>query len=182
MYKIKTAAVSQPISPAEAKLHLKVSASTDDDLIDDLIASATTWVEEYLDRQLMPATWYLYLDNLYTKIDLHKCPITTITSVKYYDSDNALQTLADTEYDTDVVSEPSRIWKAYGVTYPLTYDRPNVVVIEFISGYSDAASVPAPIKSALLLIIAHNYENRGDEGHRKYPKAITDLLDMYRLW
>jgi len=182
MYKIKTAAVSQPISQSEAKLHLKVSVSTDDDLIDDLIASATAWAEEYLDRQLMSATWELYLDNLYTKIDLHKCPITEITSVKYYDSDNALQTLSANDYDTDLVSEPSRIWKAYSVIYPLTYDRPNAVVIEFKSGYTTAAAVPKPIHSALLLIIAHNYENRGDEGHRKYPKAITDLLDMYRLW
>jgi len=182
MYKIKTIATSQPVSQAEAKLHLKVSVNTDNDLIDDLIASATAWVEEYLDRQLMSATWYLYLDELYTKIDLHKCPIVSIASIEYYDTDNIEQALTATEYDKDLISEPSRIWRAYGVTYPTTYDRPNAVKIEFTAGYTSAALVPAPIKSALLLIIAHNYENRGDEGHRKYPKAITDLLDMYRLW
>lgn len=182
MYKLKTAAASQPISQAEAKLHLKVSVTTDNDLIDDLIASATAWVEEYLDRQLMSATWYLYLDELYTKIDLNKCPITAITSIKYYDSDNAEQTLADTYYDEDLASEPSRIWRSYGETYPTTYERPNAVTIEFTAGYATAALIPKPIKNAMLLHIAHNYENRGDEGHRKYPKAITDLLDMYRLW
>lgn len=182
MYKLKTAAASHPVTLTEAKLHLKVDGSTDNDLIDDLIASAVAWVQEYTNRQLMSATWELYLDNFSSCIDLDWCPVTAVSSVKYYDGDNTLQTLGTSNYDTDIISEPARITRAYGIVYPTIYTRTNAVVIEFVAGYANAASVPDPIKSAILLMIGHNYENRGDEGHRKYPKAIYDLLEMYRLF
>ncbi len=182
MYKLKTAASTYPLSLTEVKNHLKVSVSTDDDLITALRDSAILWVEEYLDRQLMSATWYLYLDHLYRLIDVKKNPVTAVTSILYYDSDNSEQTLDTDLYDVDIISEPSRICRAYSQVYPITYDRPNAVTVEFTAGYTNAALVPEPIKSAILLMIGHNYENRGDEGHRRYPKAITDLLDMYRIW
>lgn len=138
-------------------------------------------MEQYTNRQLMPATWYLYLDTLPTEILLQWCPVTAVSSVKYYDSDNALQTLGTSYYDTDINSEPARITESYGYTFPATRDKTNAVTIEFTAGYADADSVPGPIKTAILLMVAHNYENRGDEGHRKYPRAVYDLLDMYRL-
>lgn len=181
MYKLKTAAVSHPVTRTEAKLHLKVSVSTDDDLIDDLISSAVAWVQEYTNRQLMPATWYYYADTL-KNMDIQWCPVTAISSIKYYDTDNAQQTLSTDYYDTDINSDPARILESYGYNWPTTYDRPNAVTVEFTAGYADADSVPAPIKQAILLMVGHDYENRGDEGHRVYPKAITRLLDMYRLF
>lgn len=182
MYKLKTAATTYPLTLSEVKLHLKVSVSTDDDLITALRNSAIEWVEQYTNRQIMPATWYLYKDTLVGDIELDWCPVTAVSSLKYYDTDNALQTLSTDYYDVDTASEPARICLAYGYDWPTVYERPNAVTIEFTAGYADAASVPAPITSALLLMIGHNYENRGDEGHRKYPKAIYDLLDMYRLF
>ena len=75
----------------------------------------------------MTATWYLYLDRLYALIDVKKNPITEITSIKYYDSDNAEQTLSTSLYDVDIESEPSRVCRSYSQTYPLTYDRPNAI-------------------------------------------------------
>jgi len=182
MYKLKTAATGYPLTVDEVKLHLKVDVSTDDDLITNLRNSAISWVEQYTNRQLMPATWYLYLDDFPDEILLQWCPVTSVTSIKYYDTDNDLQTLSSDEYDVDTDSEPARIYESYGYYFPTVRERPNAVIIEFEAGYADADSVPDPIKSALLLMIGHNYENRGDEGHRKYPKAIYDLLDMYRLW
>ena len=163
-------------------MHLKVDISDDDNLINDLIASAVAWAEEYTNRQLMPATWYLYCDSLPHDILIQRCPVTAISSITYYDTDNESQTLSTTLYDADIISEPARVSEAYGQTYPATYERFNAVTIEFTAGYADADTVPAPIKQALLLMIEHDYDNRGDEGHRMYPKAILRLLDMYRLF
>ena len=182
-YKLKTAAATEPVSLVEAKLHLKVDLSTDDNLINDLIDSAIAYVEEYTNRQLISATWYRYLDCFPDNvIELDWCPVTSVSSVKYYDSDNTEQTLSSANYVVDYASEPARIVLAWGYLWPDTYPRPNAVTVEFVTGYASAAAVPKPLKSALLLMIAHNYENRGDEGHRKYPKAIYDLLEMYRLF
>jgi uncharacterized phiE125 gp8 family phage protein len=163
--------------------------STDDDLITNLIDAATEFVEAYTGLQLMKAAHTLYLDSFPASIALNIAPIQSLTSVKYYDDSNDLQTLASANYDSDIESEPARIMVSYGYTWPNTYDRYNAVQIAFATGYSDSdteatqrAAVPESIRQAILLHIGHNYENRGDEGHRVYPKAIYDLLDKYRLF
>ena len=184
-----TAPSYEPLTSAEVKLHLKVSVSTDDVLIANLIVSARQFVEEYTGLQLMKAAHTLYLDSFNTEMFLNVAPIQSLTSVKYYDTDNALQTLSSSYYDSDLVSQPARVQQAYSYTLPSTYDRYNAVQILFATGYSTSDTesvqqdaVPDIIKEAMLLVIGHNYENRGDEGHRTYPRAIYDLLDKVRLF
>lgn len=170
-------------------MHLKVSVSTDDDLITRAIKTARQFVEEYTGLQLMKATWTLYLDDFKDKMYLNKAPILSLSSIKYYNTSNELTTLDSSYYDADVISEPARIVEAEGYAFPTADDRLNAVQIEFVCGYSDSATeavqqaaVPSIIKDAMLLLIEHNYDNRGDEGHRVYPKAIYDLLDKVRLF
>jgi len=137
----------------------------------------------------MKAAHTLYLDSFPVLISLNIAPIQSLTSIKYYDTDNSLQTLSTDNYDADVITEPGRIQVAYGYTWPSTYDRHNAVQVLFATGYSTSdteatqqAAVPNIIKEAMLLHIGHNYDNRGDEGHRVYPRAIYDLLDKVRLF
>lgn len=171
-YKIKTAAESEPIGTEEASRHLReVYANLTDDQktdIDALVTAARQFFEKHTRRQLMPATWYLYLDdfpgddyNGECSIFLEKSPVTAVSSVKYYDENDELQTLVEnTDYFTDLHSEPARIRVD---SVPTVYDKPNAVVIEFTAGFTDAASVPEPVKKAMLLMVAHLYENRQEE-------------------
>jgi uncharacterized phiE125 gp8 family phage protein len=117
-----------------------VDESTENDLITNLIQAAREQVEKYTNKSVIAQTWYAFADSFQEVFELTHGPVTSITSVKYYDSDKALQTLAATNYDTDLVSEPARICRGYNVTYPETYVMPNAINIEFVCGYS---SVPA---------------------------------------
>lgn len=191
MYLKQTVAPTyKPLSRTEVKNHLKVDVTNDDTLIDDLISAAVEFVEDYTGLQLMPATWVLYLDDFASVTYLNKAPVQTFVDVKYYDTDGTLQTLDSAYYDPDMVSEPARIREAYGYSWPTAYEKMNAVMMTFWCGFSasndseDAqqAAVPADIKQAMLLFIQHNYDNRGDEGHRKLPQAIYDLLDKKRLF
>ena len=50
--------------------------------------------------------------------ELYKSPVSSITHIKYYDSDNSLQTLAGTVYSLIPAIEPSQIALKVAQSYP----------------------------------------------------------------
>ncbi len=157
------------------KAHLRVDISDDDSLITSYIAAATRACEEHTRRQFMPATWRLTLDEfprgeLNSKISpaiegwdilLPRPPFTSVTSLTYKDTAGATQTLVNgTDYITSADDEPARIMLPRDAEWPDTYDQPGSVVVTYVAGYADAASVPDPIKQAVLFLVSHLYENR----------------------
>lgn len=185
--KLIAAPVSEPVSLAEAKLHLRVESDfTDDDaLISALVVSARQSAEHLTGRAIMPQTLELALDEFQDEISLPRPPIASITSVKYLDQDEALQTLGADAYLLDDHSEPSRIVPAYGTSWPATLDQSNAVLIRYVAGYADAAAVPQEIKSWMLLRIGMLYESR-ESAVQGAPIAelpyVDRLLDPYRIW
>lgn len=186
IYKRTSGITVEPISIAQARMQIGLdSADTSmDTMLTPLISAAREYVEKYTNRSLITAIWVAYLDS-FDKwgIELFKLPISELTSIKYYDTDNVLQSLVeDTDYVVDIISEPARLFPVSGESWPDTYDKPNAVEITFKSGYSaTSADVPKTIQAAMLMIIAHLEANRGDEGFRTMPKTIDLLLTDYRL-
>jgi uncharacterized phiE125 gp8 family phage protein len=179
-YKINTAPIAEPVTLDQAKAHLQVTTTDDDALISAFIVTARMYAESYTNRQLMAAIWDLYLDEFATyKIRLQKSPVVAVTEIAYKDSDGADATVDLEDIALDIANEPARLVPGYGISWPSTQSIQNAVKITFTAGYADADTVPAPIKSAMLLIVGHLYENRGDEGHRALPKSINFLLDPY---
>ena len=182
-YKLKTAPASEPITLDEAKAHLRVSGSDEDSLISNLISAAREEAEKYMNRSIIAQTWQFYCDFFTQLIRLSYGDVNSITSIKYFDDTNAEQTLPVNLYDSDLISNPARITRAYGASYPSTYERTNAVIIEYIAGF---ATVPGSVKAAILLTIGHLYENREDVvvGHTstELPKAASYLLEPYRIF
>ena len=179
-----TDAVSEPVSTAEAKAHLRVTAATDDAYIATLITTARQAAENRLRRALITQTWTKTLDAFPDAIELAYPPILTVTSVKYYDVDGIQQTLAATEYTVDFDSEPGWIVPAADVTWPDTYDAVNVVEVIYVAGYGSAPDVPQAIKSWILLQVGNLYENREATvpGISMTELPFADaLLDGYRV-
>lgn len=61
-YVLEVPPESEPVTLIEAKQHLRIEHSDDDDLITALISAARQHAETFTDRAFMPQTWYLYLD------------------------------------------------------------------------------------------------------------------------
>jgi hypothetical protein len=94
-------------------------------------------------------------------------------------------TLADTEYQLDLHSEPARLAPAYATRWPAVRCQPNAVLVRYTAGYVDAAAVPQEIKSWMLLRIGMLYENRESvvAGVSVTELPYVDcLLDAYRVW
>lgn len=184
VFKLITAPATEPLTFADLPSdQLRISGTDEQSLVNSYIKTARRIAEDRQNRALITQTWEMYLPDFYDyEIVIDKTPVQSIEFIKYYDEAGDLQTIDAANYELDTVSEPARLKPVYGQSWPSSvYDKFNPIIIRFVCGYGTASDVPEETKDAMLMIIAHLYENRGDEGHRVFPKAIYDLLDMNRI-
>jgi uncharacterized phiE125 gp8 family phage protein len=167
VYKLITAATSEPCVAADLKSQLRITSSSQDTYLGTLLKAARIWAEDYLRFQLVSATWELYLDEFPDSgkcIYIQKSPVTAISSFTYIDSDGDTQTLTEgTDFVADYNSMPCRIYEAYDETWPTPRDIRNCITIRFVAGYATALAVPEIIKQAILIKAATMYENPNEE-------------------
>ena len=178
---------STPVfTTAEAKAFLKVDTTADDTIIDNLVAAATQSCQVYTNQYFIRTTVEQYSDGWGSIGTLYKSPVSSITSITYYDSDNALQTLDSTNYIVDSVSKPARIGLDVGGVLPNLADRINAVIVKYTAGYgTTSADVPEGIKQAILLTLGNWYENRQSvitgRTATELPLSSQYLLDQYKI-
>lgn len=162
--KLITAATVTPVTLTEARAHLRIDDTAEDTLITTLIKVATEYAEKRLARAIITQTWEQYHDafpltNNFIEIKLP--PLQSITSIKYFDTNNDEIIWANTEYELDTIKEPGIVRLQTGKSFPGTYDRVNAVTIRFVAGYGTAiTTVPELIRAAIKLTISHFFENR----------------------
>lgn len=186
MYKVITPVAVEPITTAEAKLHLRVDVSDDDTLIAALITAAREFAEHYTGRAFAPQTLEVALDcfPVYEDdyIDLDLPPVATITSVKYTDEAGTEQTIAGSSYALSLYGDSRRLAPTYNVYWPATQAVPDAVRIRYVTGYT---TLPKAAKAALLLLIGHLYENRqavSTLSLDEIPMGARSLLDTIKIW
>lgn len=174
--------VLEPVTLAEAKTHCRVDYSTDDTLIGSLITAARQRIEEVTGRRLVTQTVDEYLDEFDPNGDpllLTAFPVSSVTSVRYYDTDDTLQTMDADDYWADVRSFPPRI--VVKDAWPTLGGRPSAVVVRSVVGVA-VASVPEPLKLAVKWTVAHWYESReahGDQAFKELPLGVASILRTY---
>lgn len=164
----------EPITLAEVKTALKLGSSTSEDaLLNGWITAARQMFEEWTGRQVMPATWALWLDDVpaVTQIELPYPPLAEVTAVTYLDSAGAVQTFASSNYTVVAPvgprAAPGRIVLVSGVSWPSEVTQtPGTLRIEFVAGYVDptvspvSPNVPALVKAALYLLVGQLHRFR----------------------
>jgi uncharacterized phiE125 gp8 family phage protein len=178
----------QPVTLAEAKLHLKVDANDEDLLITAAIVAATEMAEQITGRAIMPQSWKLSLPAFHAALEITRVPVISITSLVYDDANGAPQTLAGTEYVLDNANDysPAYVIPAFGKCWPTTRSQVNSVRLTYQAGYANAAVVPESIKSWIKLAVGSMYENRQAEVIERgavLSLGFADrLLDRYKVW
>lgn len=175
-----TGPAAEPITAAECKAQLRIDGTDEDTYIAALIAAAVSYVDAtgLLGRAIITQTWRQSGRPL-NRLAIRLPTVQSLSAVKYYDADNTLQTA--TLSDFRLIG--SRDW-AYVEpvgSWPSTFDRPDAVQVEFVAGYGDAAGdVPASVRHALILLVAHWFENREPEvvgsGSKSLPHAFDALI------
>jgi uncharacterized phiE125 gp8 family phage protein len=180
------APTSDPVTVQEMREHARISLTDDDSHIQGLIASAVTYAETFLNRQIMTATYRLSMDGFPSWIiKLPMPPTQSVTSITYVDSGGTTTTLAGSTYILDSDSSPARITPAYSTIWPSIRSQIGSVKVTFVAGYASAALVPAPITHAIRMLVAHWYENREAVSTGAVSKAVEmsvfDLLSSERI-
>jgi uncharacterized phiE125 gp8 family phage protein len=177
------------VSLDEAKAHLRVDVDDDNDYIEALVAAAVAHIDGpagWLGRALLTQTLEWRGDEFGTcDIRLPFPPVTEVLSVKYDDDDGVEQTVSDTTYR--IVGQPGspRLSLAYDQTWPTTRTQSEAVRIQYVAGYGEPADVPAPIKHAILILVAHWYANREPVAVgtivTEMPMTVRALLFPYQI-
>jgi len=192
--KIIEAALVEPISLSEAKLHIRKATDDEDELIESLIKAAREDAENFTGRALATQTFEYILDEFPDgEITLPMPLLQEVLSIKYKDKDGLEAEWAAENYIADSDSEPAVIIPAYGKSYPTNTLYPiGAIRIKYKAGYiCDGVTpahliIPEIIKQALKLIIGHLYENREEvligKTAVKIPLSAESLLGPYRIF
>lgn len=183
-YRLVTAPTTEPLTYTEVKNFLRLNDDSEQAFVTSLIAVARQLVEDRTWRPLISQVWAMQFDYEELSLNIYyinKSPLLSVQSVTYFDENDTLQTLAPSQYEVDIYGSPARFRL---INIPEVKKRMNTLQVNFTCGYTNAASVPLPIKQAMYLIIGHLYENRqdvvtGTQVH-EIPDSSKYLLEAYR--
>jgi uncharacterized phiE125 gp8 family phage protein len=177
---------AEPVTVSEAKAHLRIDTSSEDVLISSLILTSRLHVEAALGLALINQTWMLVLDDWPADghVEIPIAPLQAVSAVRVKNAAGATSLVPATSYLVDIASKPPRL--VWNNTSPITPGRTvGGIEIDLSVGFgASAASVPAPLKHAVLMLTAHWYEHRdpveiGSTAAR-IPDAVTDLIQPFR--
>ena len=183
----------EPVTLAEAKLHLKedLASAENDARISACLAAARQAVEHATGRAIMLQTLEKTLDEFPDAVRLDSPPIVDVLSVEYTDVDGATLALSGASYTLDAASEPGWLVPAHGYSWPATQCSINAVRVRYRAGYSastDAdtarAAVPAGIKFAILIELGTRYKFAAadDATPALRHDFAKHLLDPFKVW
>jgi len=160
--KIVRAPVGEPVSLAEAKLHLRVTDTSQDALISMLISAARIACETKTRQQLLHARWKLVLDRFpmagigtplpfandvnvpgYAAFLPH-APFVDIVSVNYLDMNGSAQVCDPNIYVVNDAMTPAIIAVAFGQIWPIPLPQIGAVSFTYDAGYASPCTFTVP--------------------------------------
>lgn len=179
----------EPVTLERARMQIRVTTNDGspgttphDAILEDQIRTAREYIEQASGRRFMEQTLERSFSSWPCKLDI--TPVQSITHIKYIDNDGVLQTLATDQYSLEQ-NEPPVIHRGFDVIYPVIRYVWNAVTVRVVAGYATADAVPQMAKQAILMLMAHWFENREDTSPveiRSVPRAVSDLIDRIRVY
>ena len=178
------APAAEPVTLAEAKAFLRLSTSSEDELLAGLIRAAREDLERATGLALIEQDWRLAIDELPRSdmVCLQRHPVREILSVTVYGSEGEASLVDPADYQSDLASRPARLLFA---TRPTIARAMNGLEIDFRCGFGEAGpDVPDTLRRAILVLVAHWYEFRAGYGPAdqpvSYPPQYERLISGYR--
>ena len=188
-----------------------ILAAEEDLFLTELIKSAREYVEEYTGRALINQTYTLVMDtwpiaeghNLgwwdgvrqgsivmdqQGYVELPIAPLQSVTSVTTFDDDNSSTVFASSNYFLDTVSQPGQLILNTGTVWPVFTRTRRGIQIIYVAGYgSNPTDVPGALRTAVLGLATHWYENRemvktqSDQNQAMAPLHVQSLLNRWKV-
>lgn len=149
----------EPVSLAEAKAFLKVDDNAEDGLITTLIGAARLHVEGVTGQALLAQSWRVVLDAWPAdrQVKLPVIPFMAVTEITAYDTAGGAHDVPLAQF----LREPDRLLLPATVAGMPTLRERQGLEIDYVAGFgTEPEDVPADIRQALLVLVAHWYEHR----------------------
>ena len=173
----------EPVPLAEMKAYLRVDDDdlSQDELIAGLVKAARIMVETVSRRILIEQRWRVVLDHWPQggTVLLPLSPVTAVESIKVFDSAGTAVEVPDEAIGSDLLSDPPCIMVSAA---PEPGHARNGIAIELRAGYGAAPdAVPATLRLAAKILVAHWFENRGDvAGQQILPPETLALVAPFQ--
>jgi hypothetical protein len=225
--RLVTPPVEEPVTLEQAKSHLRLDTSLDDDYLQSLlIPAARQYLERVCWRAFLLQTWELTLGGFrgpdrfdlapdwrpssspflvqgsavawhastgayrfmpYLELPRGHLATSPAVAITYLDENGATQTLSSSVYRVEGTANDQnlgRIWLARDQQWPNTDSQFDAVKVQYQVGWDSADDVPAPIRQAILVVLAQMYEHRTPEIDGRLSEAeftSTVLISPYRF-
>ena len=173
---------AEPLSLTDAKAMLRVEHADDDVVIASLIAAARGHVEALTRRVLMVQTWRLVRDAWPAdgRIHLRSGPLRAVMAARGFDASGEAHAI---DVQNFVVDEAADIIASPAWALPPPGRHRGGIELDLELGFAaHPADVPAPLRQALRMMVAHWYDNRGAvaSGATLLPAGAAALIAPYR--
>ena len=166
------------------------NGGAEDEKIFALITGARVLCEQRQNRAYITQTRTLTMDRfpIYAyPIEPPRPKLITVTTLKYVDTAGTQQIWDSSNYTVDIQSIPGRIYPVFGVIWPTPRAQRNAVEVIYTAGYGTTrADTPETVKQAMLLLLAHWFENREEivltGKPETLPQAAEALLMIDRVF
>ncbi len=179
-----TPPVIKPVSLAEVKAALDIGYTAKDDLINGLVAAATTYLDGWtgvLGRCLCEQTWRQDFDDFRSCLRLPLFPVQSVSSIKYVDTGGAQQTIDANSYALREDALGAYVRFSTDYSFPPLNAEGAAVGVEYVAGYLDTPAADAveadpeadpPVEAAAAVPRSSNV-----------PEAIKQAMHMMiRQW
>ncbi|MCX7903039.1 MAG: head-tail connector protein [Caloramator sp.] len=163
----------------EVKSHLRVDGDDEDSIISSYIKAAREYAEIFTGRSFVEKT-YEYITNpkeKYAYIELPMPPLVEVLEVSAMQSTNEELLNEGKDYYIIKGYDESLIYPSLERGWPKeTLDRLGGIKVKYRAGYSEA---PMSVKQAILILVAHFYENRENliaRDYKEIPFGVSSLL------
>lgn len=137
-YRDITGPRAEPVSATEAKLHLRITDTSEDTRIASLITAARQWCESFLNKRIISQTVRWDMDQ-FPNQDSFKLPfppVSSVTGLTYLDTAGDRQTLATTVYQVDYGNDLARVVLSYLQAWPTARTDSSSIQTTFVTGYA----------------------------------------------
>ncbi|MEM9085308.1 MAG: hypothetical protein AAGB23_05245 [Pseudomonadota bacterium] len=172
---VTTPATTFPVTVLEVKEQSRITSSSEDIWVERAIKAATAFCENHTARSFSAKSLRLTLDEFTDSIMLPRGPVTSVTQIRYLDTEGATQIVPETDYTVDLSNFTSWIVRDTDATWPTILDRVNAVWVDYDVGVSPDEEV----RHAILLLAAHWFDDR-ENG--EIPMGVQTLLENHRAF